>query len=392
MEMKLHEYQAKELFRRYALPVPAGEAAATVGEALAAAEKLGRWPLAVKAQILAGGRGKGGGIRTVANAAELAAAATALLGASLVTAQTGPAGQVVRRLLLEERVAVAREFYLGLLPDRSSGAFLLLASAAGGMEIEAAAQDGPGQIIRVAVDPLLGLQPFLCRRLAVGLGLPAELHQPLAGLLHGLFRLFLENDCALVEINPLALTDAGQFIALDAKIELDDAGLPRHPELASWRDEDALDPLELAAARAGLNYIKLSGNIGNLVNGAGLAMATMDLIKQAGGEPANFLDVGGGASVAMVEEGMRIILADPQVKGVLINVFGGILRCDLLAEGLIRAARQHQLAVPLVVRLEGTNAEAGRRLLAESGLEMIPAADLAEATARIAAIVGGGAA
>jgi len=388
--MKLHEYQAKELFRRYAVPVPEGAPAADVSQALAVAQRLGVWPLMVKAQILAGGRGKGGGVRRVADEAGLAEAAAAILSAPLFTAQTGVAGQVVHQLLVEQQLEVARELYLAITPDRASGTFLIMASQSGGVDIEAVARAMPDQLIRVAIDPLLGLQPFHCRNLAFGLNLPVTLHHSFAELLTRLFQLFLENDCALVEINPLAITPAGQLVALDAKVELDDAGLPRHPELEVWRDAAAIDPLELAATRAGLNYIKLDGNIGNLVNGAGLAMATMDLIKQAGGEPANFLDVGGGASVAMIEEGMRIILADPQVKGILVNIFGGLLRCDLLAEGLIRAARNHTITVPLVIRLEGTNAGEGRRLLAESGLNLITAGDLSEATARIAAIVRGG--
>jgi len=388
--MKLYEYQAKELCRRYGVMVPPGLMVESVAAAREAARQLGVWPVVVKAQIQAGGRGKGGGVPIATNETEVAEAAAALLDRPLVTAQTGPTGQLVRRLLVEQRLEVARELYLGLIPDRASGDFLLMASESGGMDIEQVAAATPEKILKVAIDPLLGLQPFHCRRVAFGLGLPAELHQPLTLLLTGLFQLFLENDVALVEINPLAITSTGQLVALDAKIELDDAGLARHPELAAWRDETVLDPSELAAARAGINYIKLDGNIGNLVNGAGLAMATMDLIKQAGGEPANFLDVGGGASVAMIEEGMRIILADPQVKGILVNIFGGILRCDLLAEGLIRAARSHKITVPLVVRLEGTNADEGRRLLAESGLELITAADLNAATALIATIVKGG--
>jgi len=388
--MNLHEYQAKELFRRYSVPVPAGNIAENTSEARTAARKLGVYPLVVKAQIHAGGRGKGGAVRFATSEQEVADATAAILSTPLLTAQTGMTGAVARRVLVEQWIDPARELYLSITADRESATLLIMASQAGGMDIEAVAAATPEKIIKVKVNPLLGLQPFHCRQVAFGLELPAALLQPFTDLLTGLFRLFMENDCTLMEINPLAITKAGQLIALDAKIDLDDNGLRRHPELMNWRDEGEEDPLELAAARAGLNYIKLNGNIGNLVNGAGLAMATMDLIKQGGGEPANFLDVGGGASSAMIEEGLRIILSNPKVKGILINIFGGILRCDVLATGIIQAAKNNEIKVPVVVRLEGTNAEKGRRLLAESGLELITAADLADAAAKISAIVKNG--
>jgi len=391
--MKLHEYQAKELFRRYSVPVPAGIVASSAPEARAAAHTLGIFPLVVKSQIHAGGRGKGGAVRFATTEQGVMDAAASMFSTSLITSQTVVTGEVVRRVLVEQWIDPARELYLSIVTDRESASLLIMASRAGGMDIEALADATPEKIIKVKVDPLLGIQPFHCRQVAFGLELPADVQRPFTVLLTELFRLFMENDCALVEINPLAITGDGNLLALDAKIELDDNGLQRHPELMGWRDEAGEDPLELAAARAGLNYIKLSGNIGNLVNGAGLAMATMDLIKQGGGEPANFLDVGGGASSAMIEEGLRIILSDPKVKGVLINVFGGILRCDILATGIIQAAKNNKITVPLVIRLEGTNVEAGRRLLAESGLELITAVDLTDAAEKISAIVknGGGA-
>jgi len=388
--MKLHEYQAKELFRRYSVPVPEGITASNPGEALDAARRLSAYPVVVKAQIHAGGRGKGGGVRVARNDQEVTEAATVILGSRLVTAQTGPQGRQVHRLLVEQVLDLARELYLSIIPDRSSAALLVMASQDGGMDIETVAANTPERIIRVKVDPLLSIQPFHCRRVAFGLGLPPILHRHFTNLLTNLFRLFVENDCGLVEVNPLVVTGDEQLIALDAKIDLDDNGLPRHPELASWRDEAEEDPLELAAARAGLNYINLDGNIGNMVNGAGLAMATMDLIKQAGGEPANFLDVGGGANAAMIEEGFRIILSDPKVRGILINIFGGILRCDVLAEGIIQAARSSRINVPVVIRMEGTNVDKGRRLLADSGLELTTAVDLADAAGKIAAIINSG--
>ncbi len=384
--MKIHEYQAKELCRRYSIPVPNGFLAADPSQARAAAKRLAAWPVAVKAQILAGGRGKGGGVRLAANEDQAEAAAKAILATPLVTAQTGPDGKKVRRLLVEEGLAIASELYLSILPDRDSGAIMIVASQAGGMEIETVADKNPEKIIKVAVDPLLSLQPFQCRRVAFGLGLEPDLRSPFATLLIDLFRLFIENDCSLVEINPLVVTADRRLVALDAKFQQDDNGLFRHPELAAWRDEGEMDPLELRAAKAGINYIRLDGDIGILVNGAGLAMATMDLIKGAGAAPANFLDVGGGASGEMIEEGFRIILAESGVQGILINIFGGILRCDILAGAIVAAVHRTGLQVPVVIRMEGTNAEEGRRILAESGLKLTPAADLVDAAGKIAAI------
>jgi len=388
--MKLHEYQAKELFRRYSVPVPIGIMVASATEAQAAARKLGVYPLMVKAQIHAGGRGKSGAVRFATSEQEVVEATAAIISTPLITTQTGVTGVVARCVLVEQWVDPERELYLSILVDHASASLLIMASQAGGMDIEAVAAATPEQLIRVKVDPLLGIQPFHCRQLAFGLELPVATHRAFIDIVTRLFLLFMENDCNLLEINPLAITGAGHFFALDAKIDLDDNGLRRHPELIGWRDEGAEDPLELAAVRAGLNYINLGGNIGNLVNGAGLAMATMDLIKQSGGEPANFLDVGGGASSAMIEEGLRIILSDSKVKGVLINVFGGILRCDVLALGVIQAARNNTIKVPVVIRLEGTNVETGLRLLDESGLKFTIATDLSDAAEKISAIVKNG--
>jgi succinyl-CoA synthetase beta subunit len=344
----------------------------------------------VKAQIHAGGRGKGGGVKVAADAETLHQAASQVLGMTLVTPQTGPQGKKVGKILVEAGIDIARELYLCLMVDRAQAAITILASQAGGMDIEAVAAQTPEQIVRVSVNPLLGLQPFHCRQVVFGLGLEGETAKAATALLGNLYRMFVACDCELLEINPLAVTTAGALVALDAKAVFDDNGLFRHKELQAYRDSDEESPLEAEAARFGLNYISLSGNIGNMVNGAGLAMATMDIIKQAGAEPANFLDVGGGASAEMVENGLRIILSDPQVRGILINIFGGILRCDVLAEGVVQAARKIGISVPVVVRMEGTNVEEGRRILADSGLGLITAADLHDAAAKVAAMVQGG--
>ncbi|MFH2122076.1 MAG: ADP-forming succinate--CoA ligase subunit beta [Pseudomonadota bacterium] len=388
--MKIHEFQTKELLRSFGVTVPEGAMAKTQEAAVQTAHDLQVWPVLVKAQIHAGGRGKGGGIKLAADADAARESASQLLGMTLVTPQTGPEGKVVRKILVEAGVDIARELYLCLMVDRAQAAITILASQAGGMDIEAVAAATPEQIVRVSVNPLLGLQPFHCRQVVFGLGLAADAAKGFTALLGNLYRMFVACDCELLEINPLAVTTAGALVALDAKAVFDDNGLFRHKELQAYRDSDEESPLEAEAARFGLNYISLSGNIGNMVNGAGLAMATMDIIKQAGAEPANFLDVGGGASAEMVENGLRIILSDPQVRGILINIFGGILRCDVLAEGVVQAARKIGISVPVVVRMEGTNVEEGRRILADSGLGLITAADLHDAAEKVAAMVQGG--
>jgi len=381
--VNIHEYQAKELLRGYGVPTPQGRvvrSAEEIGVALAALSL----PVAVKAQIHAGGRGKAGGVRLAATAAEAAEAAARMLGMILVTPQTGAAGKKVHTLLLESGVSISRELYLSLAVDRAQAAIVIITSTAGGMNIEEVASESPEKVIRIAVDPLLGLQPHHCRLAAAALQVNAL---QLSAVLRGCFRLFVELDCNLVEINPLVVSADEELVALDAKIGFDDNALFRHPELSALRDVEEEDAAEREAARHNLNYISLGGNVGNMVNGAGLAMATMDIIKKAGAEPANFLDVGGGADAAMVESGFRIILSDPKVKGILINIFGGILRCDVLAEGVVKAASKVSLLVPVVVRMEGTNAEEGRRILADSGLDLTPAEDLADAAVKVAAMV-----
>jgi succinyl-CoA synthetase beta subunit len=373
--MNIHEHQAKEWLRRYGVAVPDGQACFTVEEAVAAAERLG-FPCVVKAQIHAGGRGKAGGVKLVKDAAEARAAAQALLGATLVTHQTGPQGRVVRRLLVEQGCRIARELYLGMVVDRAAGRVAVMASTEGGVEIEEVAARAPEKILRETIDPAIGLAGYQARRIAFGLGLAREQVGKAVAFLAGLARGFLESDCALAEINPLVVTAEGDLLALDAKIGFDDNALFRHPELRALRDPSEEDPRETEAAAHDLSYIALDGNIGCLVNGAGLAMATMDIVKAAGGMPANFLDVGGGADAAKVKAAFHIILKDPAVKAIFVNIFGGILRCDVLAEGVVAAAREVGLRVPLVVRMEGTNVERGRQILADSKLDIIAATDM----------------
>ncbi len=384
--MKIHEYQAKELFRKYRVPTPEGGVGESLEEIAEVVASLGL-PVVVKAQIHAGGRGKGGGVRLARTNEEANQAAAAILGMTLVTRQTGPEGRLVRKVLVEKGVAIEKELYLSLIPDRGSATIMFVASQDGGMDIEEVAAATPERIIKVAVNPLTGPQPFHFRQMAFGLQLDPALHKQFAALLKGLYQLFVDCDCSLVEINPLIITADQQIIALDAKIDIDGNALFRHPELQTLHDPFEDDPIEAEAARFHLNYINLDGNVGNMVNGAGLAMATMDIIKQAGAEPANFLDVGGGASAEMVENGFRLILRDPKVKGILINIFGGILRCDVLAQGVVQAAEKVNLSVPVVVRMEGTNVEEGRRILSDSGLKLINAADLADAARKVAEIV-----
>ena len=385
--MKIHEYQAKELFRSAGIPVPAGEVAFSVDEACTAAENLGAYPVVVKAQIHAGGRGKGGGVRLAGSREEVKDIASHILSMNLVTPQTGPEGKAVRKILVEEGLNIARELYLSILPDRATASIVIMASQAGGMDIEEVAARSPEKIVRVAVNPLVGIQPYHCREVAFGLDLGPKVTKQFNAMLAGLYRLFVAKDCSLVEINPLVVTAEDSLIALDAKIDIDGNGLYRQKELEELRDTAEEDPLEVEASRFNLNYINLSGNVGNMVNGAGLAMATMDIIKKAGAEPANFLDVGGGANAEMVENGFRIILADENVRAILINIFGGILRCDVLAEGVVQAARKTAVNVPVVIRMEGTNVEEGRRILADSGLNLITAIDLKDAADKIAEIV-----
>ena len=385
--MKLHEYQAKELLGRAGLPVPEGLSATTPEAAMDCARNLG-FPLAVKAQVHAGGRGKAGGIRVVNSMDEAEAAVDVILGMTLQTAQTGGKGVKVRTLLLERGVTIERELYLSILPDRATATLLIIASTEGGMNIEEVARKSPDAIIRVRVNPLAGIQPFQLRRVAFGLGLTGSAFKTFCPLLDKLYRAVLDNDLLLAEINPLALTADGNFVLLDAKVEVDSNALFRHRQLAKAYDSSEDDPLELEAKKYSLNYIRLQGNIGTMVNGAGLAMATMDMIKQAGAEPANFLDVGGGASAEMIANGFRILLSDPEVEAILINIFGGILRCDVLATGVVEAARSVGLTLPVVIRMEGTNVAEGRTILAESGLDLVSAVSLQDAAEKIATIAG----
>jgi succinyl-CoA synthetase beta subunit len=385
--MKIHEYQAKELFRKYSIPVPEGKAAFTAQEAEAVASKLGSFPVVVKAQIHAGGRGKGGGVKLAHSARQVGELAAEIIGMNLVTHQTGPEGRVVRKVLVEQGLNIQKELYLSIIPDRASATIVIMVSEAGGMDIEEVAAKTPERIIKVFIDPLQGIQAYHCRQAAFGLNLNSALMKSFTTLLRNLYRLFVDYDCSLVEINPLVVTADDAVLALDAKINFDDNGLFRHPDVKEMRDLDEEDPLEIDASKFNLSYIKMDGNVGNMVNGAGLAMATMDIIKQAGAEPANFLDVGGGASAEMVENGFRIILSDKNVKGILINIFGGILRCDVLAEGVVQAAQKTGIKVPVVVRMEGTNVEEGRRILAESGLNLITATDLKDAARKVAELV-----
>ena len=394
--MNIHEYQAKELLRRYDVAVPNGCVAFTPEEAAQAARKLGGPIWVVKSQIHAGGRGAGrfagdpsgkGGVRVVKSIDEVQANASQMLGATLVTKQTGPAGREVRRLYIEEGCDIARELYLGILIDRATSRITVMASTEGGMEIEEVAAHTPEKILKVAIDPASGIQPFHARRLAFGLGLSGKQVAAATRFILSAYRAFTELDASIVEINPLVVTGSGDVIALDAKFNFDDNALFRHPDIEAMRDESEEDPAETEAARHALNYVRLDGNIGCMVNGAGLAMATMDIIKLYGGEPANFLDVGGGATKERVTAAFRLILADPKVEGILVNIFGGIMRCDVIAEGVIAAARDVDLTVPLVVRLEGTNVELGKTILRDSGLPILSANHLADAAEKVVAAV-----
>ena len=385
--MKIHEYQAKELFKQYNIPVPDGDVAFNPDAAKKIAEEIGQLPVVVKAQIHAGGRGKGGGVKLAKSMEEVTGAANDIIGMNLVTHQTGPEGKMVKKVLVEQGLNIAKELYLSIIPDRATGKIVIMASEAGGMDIEEVAAETPEKIVKVYIDPLMTIQPYHSRQVAFGLNLSPVVIKPFVSMLANLYRLFVDYDCSLVEINPLVITAEDTVVALDAKVDFDDNALYRHKDVLEYRDVDEEDPLEVEASKFNLNYIKLDGNVGNMVNGAGLAMATMDIIKLAGAEPANFLDVGGGASAEMVENGFRIMLSDENVKGILINIFGGILRCDVLAEGVVKAAEKTGISVPVVVRMEGTNVEEGRKILAESGLNLITAADMKDAAQKVAEFV-----
>ena len=386
--MNLHEYQSKQVFRKYGLPVPANQVVQTPADAAAAANALEGDSWVVKAQVHAGGRGKAGGVKLVDDIELLTHTVGGMLGSRLVTIQTGKDGQPVNQVLIEETCKIDRELYLGAVIDRSSKRVVLMASTEGGVDIEKVAEETPGRILRTTINPLTGLQPYQGRELAFGLGLEGEQIKQFVKMLAGLARMFIEKDLSLVEINPLVVTAEGNLLCLDAKINIDDNALYRQPDLLEMRDTSQEDERENRAKEWDLNYISLDGDIGCMVNGAGLAMATMDLIKLCGGEPANFLDVGGGATRERVSEAFKIILSDQNVKGVLVNIFGGIVRCDLIAEGIIGAIEEVHVNVPVVVRLEGNNAERGSQLLSESGLNLVAASDLTDAANKIVAEVG----
>lgn len=381
--MNIHEYQAKKLLAEYGVAVPRGGVAYTADEAVSKAEELGGPVWVVKAQIHAGGRGKGGGIKLIKSIDEVHETARQMIGMTLVTPQTGPAGREVKRVYVEEGSDIALELYLSLLIDRVTSRITVMASTEGGMEIEEVAAKTPEKIIMVTIDPATGMQDFHTRNIAFKLGLQGNQVRSAKLFLMAMYKAFIGLDASLVEINPLVVTSAGNVVALDAKISFDDNALYRHKNIEALRDEDEEDPAELEAARHALNYIKLDGNIGCMVNGAGLAMATMDIIKLNGGEPANFLDVGGGATKERVTTAFKLILSDPNVEGILVNIFGGIMRCDVIAEGVVAAAREVSLNVPLVVRLEGTNVDLGKEILAKSGLPIIPGDDLGDAAQKI---------
>jgi len=386
--MKIHEYQAKAILARFGVPVPRGEAVPSKEEARAAAERLGTPLVVVKAQIHAGGRGKAGGVKIAKSPDEAGLIAERMLGKKLVTAQTGPEGRTVRRLLVEEGLDIKRELYISLLIDRAARAPVLMASAAGGMEIEEVAKQRPQAILREVIHPETGFQPFHARKLGFGLGLPAALANAALPFLQSLYRAFVETDAALLEINPCVITAEGRLVALDAKLTFDDNALYRHPDFQELRDLDEETPLEVEASKFRLNYIKLDGTIACLVNGAGLAMATMDIIKLNGGNPANFMDVGGDASETRVKNAFRILLSDPHVKAVFVNVFGGILRCDMLASGIVNAAQELNIKVPVVVRMEGTNVEKGKEILRNSGLNFTVASGMKDGAEKVVALAG----
>ncbi len=387
--MNIHEFQAKEILKRFGVAVPRGIVASTPEEARAAAASLGGGVCVVKAQIHAGGRGKGGGVKVAKSPDEAAEKAREMLGKNLVTHQTGPGGRLVRRVLVEEGLNIARELYLAMVLDRAQSRVAIIGSSEGGVEIEEVAATRPEKILKESIDPVIGLAPFQCRRLAFALGIPPALTGKTMAVMQGLYRAFEECDASLAEINPLIITKEGEIMALDAKMNFDSNAFFRQKEIVALRDLDEEDPREVEASKYDLSYISLDGNIACMVNGAGLAMATMDIVKLYGGEPANFLDVGGGANKEKVAQAFRILLADQRVRGVLINIFGGIMRCDVLAEGVVEAARELNVQVPLVVRMQGTNVEIGRKILADSGLKIISAETMAEAAEKVVNAVRG---
>jgi succinyl-CoA synthetase beta subunit len=387
--MKIHEYQAKAILARYGVTTPRGDVAFTKEEAREAARRLKSQVCVVKAQIHAGGRGKGGGVKLARSADEAAEIASLILGMNLVTAQTGPQGRMVKRLLIEEGLDIKRELYLGLLIDRETGRPVFMASASGGMEIEQVAKENPGAILREHIHPAVGLQPYQARKIAFGLGLTGEQATGATPFFQALYRAFIDTDASMVEINPCVVTGDGKLVALDAKVTFDDNALFRHKDLRELRDLDEEDPLEVEASKYGLNYIKLDGTVACMVNGAGLAMATMDIIKYTGGSPANFLDVGGGATADQVKNAFHILLSDPEVRAVFINIFGGILRCDVLATGVVAAAKDLHVKIPIVVRMEGTNVERGQQILRESGLNFTIADGMKDGAQKVVALAGG---
>ena len=386
--MKIHEYQAKAILARYGVPVPRGEVAFDAADAADIARRLGGSVVVVKAQIHAGGRGKGGGVKLAKSPDEAGRLAATILGMTLVTHQTGPEGRIVSRVLIEEGLQMTRELYLSLVLDRASGKPVMMASAAGGMDIEDVAAKTPEQIIRVYIEPGVGLVPFEARQLGFGIGLDGAEVTKAVKLMTALYSAFLATDASLIEVNPLVVTASGDLLALDAKMSIDDNALYRHPDIKELRDLGEENPLEIEASKFSLNYIHLDGNIGCMVNGAGLAMATMDIIKLAGGEPANFLDVGGGANAEQIRNAFKILMSDTHVKAVLINIFGGILRCDVLAQGVIAAVRELGVPVPIVIRMEGTNVEEGKRLLRESGMNFTTADSMGEAATSVVHLAG----
>ncbi|MFB3164069.1 ADP-forming succinate--CoA ligase subunit beta [Neobacillus sp. 179-J 1A1 HS] len=385
--MNIHEYQGKEILRKYGVSVPNGKVAFTVEEAVEAAKELGSQVCVVKAQIHAGGRGKAGGVKVAKNLDEVRTYASEILGKTLVTHQTGPEGKEVKRLLIEEGCDIKKEYYVGLVLDRATSRVVLMASEEGGTEIEEVAEKTPEKIFKEEIDPVVGLMPYQARRIAFNINIPKELVNQAVKFMMGLYNAYIEKDCSIAEINPLVVTGDGKVMALDAKLNFDSNALYRQKEVLAYRDLEEEDPKEIEASKYDLSYISLDGNIGCMVNGAGLAMATMDIVKHYGGDPANFLDVGGGATAEKVTEAFKIILSDPNVKGIFVNIFGGIMKCDVIAEGVVEAAKQVQLSVPLVVRLEGTNVDLGKKILAESGLAITPAESMADGAQKIVSLV-----
>ena len=385
--MNIHEYQGKEILRQYGVAVPNGKVAFTVEEAVEAAKELGTQVCVVKAQIHAGGRGKAGGVKVAKNLDEVRTYANEILGKTLVTHQTGPEGKEVKRLLIEEGCDIKKEYYVGLVLDRSTSRVVLMASEEGGTEIEEVAANTPEKIFKEEIDPVLGLMPYQARRIAFAINIPKELINKAVSFMMGLYQAYIEKDCSIAEINPLVVTGDGNVMALDAKLNFDSNALYRQKDVLAYRDLEEEDPKEIEASKYDLSYIALDGNIGCMVNGAGLAMATMDIVKHYGGDPANFLDVGGGATAEKVTEAFKIILSDPNVKGIFVNIFGGIMKCDVIADGVVEAAKQVGLSIPLVVRLEGTNVDLGKKILRESGLDITAAESMADGAQKIVSLV-----